>query len=329
LHMSDGEQKRQTIFDAYASHLQLLAKEKLAPEKYIEGGVYICPICLREFTSVVGGEDVLTLEDAPPKSLGGAANILTCKSCNNKAGHTIDFHLAERLREMDGQQLSPGTEMPVTVKIDNESYRGKVIVEEDGTMRMFHSKKNNHPVKLEETMRQLEGGEVINVEYIKSRVIPANLEYAVLKSAYLLAFRKLGYTLMLDSCYDVVRQQIQDPETAVYPSGFWFLPPATAAIPGVFFILDEGYEALWVAFNTDTGTTVRTFAALLPLPVRPIGEVTDRINERLKKEKSYTLLLSPFDQDQMNYLTDIPSIRRMIGWLDDRAVKARKELPLF
>ncbi|MDD4438113.1 MAG: HNH endonuclease [Tissierellia bacterium] len=45
------------------------------------------------------------MEDAPPKSLGGKANTLTCKTCNSKCGHEIDFHLTERLLEIDTSVL--------------------------------------------------------------------------------------------------------------------------------------------------------------------------------------------------------------------------------
>src|SRR5882724_8834404 len=107
--MSEGEIKREGIFKFYSDHLQLLAKENLADKIYLEKRVYICPVCLSEFSSVNMDDNPLTLEDAPPKSLGGTANVLTCKRCNNTAGHKIDFHLTEKLRELDSQKFLLGT----------------------------------------------------------------------------------------------------------------------------------------------------------------------------------------------------------------------------
>src|SRR5581483_11566139 len=67
------------------------------------GGRYLCPLCLKWFASV---EDV-SLEHAPPESVGGREVALTCKPCNNTAGHTIDAELrkVETLREFGQRRM--------------------------------------------------------------------------------------------------------------------------------------------------------------------------------------------------------------------------------
>ncbi len=50
-------------------------------------GAFACPICLRLITDF----DEVTIEHSPPKSLGGRAVALTCRDCNNTAGHTMDW----------------------------------------------------------------------------------------------------------------------------------------------------------------------------------------------------------------------------------------------
>jgi hypothetical protein len=52
------------------------------------GRGYACPICLR----ISPSDATLTVEDVPPKSVGGRPLILTCKSCNDAAGATLDWH---------------------------------------------------------------------------------------------------------------------------------------------------------------------------------------------------------------------------------------------
>ncbi len=94
-----GEDKRQRIFVKYKNNLNLLVNNAFIKN---EIDVYICPMCLKVHQTI-NEKDPLTLEDAPPKSLGGTANTLTCKSCNNTAGHKIDFHLTERLNEIDSK----------------------------------------------------------------------------------------------------------------------------------------------------------------------------------------------------------------------------------
>lgn len=135
--MSKGVDRRQVIFNKFRDNLNLLIDNGFVTA---DKDVYLCPICLRPHIDL-NSDDPLTLEDAPPKSLGGSANTLTCKTCNNTAGHEIDFHLTERLREIDSGKFIPGTETPIKVNIDGETFQGKITVAEDGTMTMFHSKK--------------------------------------------------------------------------------------------------------------------------------------------------------------------------------------------
>lgn len=312
--MSKGQDKRQAIFEAYKDNLNLLIDNGFVTG---DKDFYLCPICLQHHADI-NSDDPLTLEDAPPKSLGGSANTLTCKSCNNTAGHKIDFHLTERLREIDSGKFIPGTETLVKVNIDGETFQGKITVAEDGTMTMFHSKKNNHPDKLDKTMEQVKGGNIINMDFLKSRVIPENLEYALLKTGYLMMFERFGYSLLLDNCFDIVRQQLKNPEERVYPEGFWFSPPYPKSMTGVYFICDKGLECFVAMFNLDTGNTERMFGTLLPLPIIDIATVIKNLNLKFEKEKEIKLTLYPLEQDEMKYLHDVPNLKAMYEWIDDR-----------
>jgi len=313
--MSKGEDRRQVIFDKYKDNLNLLIEKNFMIG---DKDVYLCPICLRPHKDL-NSEDPLTLEDAPPKSLGGSANTLTCKSCNNTAGYKIDFHLTERLREIDSGKFIPGTETSVKVNIDGETFQGKITVGEDGTMTMFYSKKNNHPEKLEKTVTQLKHHKIIDMQFMKSRVIPENLEYALLKTGYLMMFERFGYSLLLDNCFDVVRQQLIKPEERVYPEGFWFSPPYPKSMTGVYFICDRGLECLVAIFNLDTGNTERMFGTLLPLPIIPISEVITNLNKKYRDEGSeITLALYPLEQEDLKYLQDVPNLKAMYDWIEGR-----------
>ena len=66
---------------------------------------YICPLCRRPFASAGLVDGTLTFEDAPPKSYGGKPVALTCKSCNNSSGSSVDASLAR----YDSQFVSPCT----------------------------------------------------------------------------------------------------------------------------------------------------------------------------------------------------------------------------
>lgn len=316
--MTDGEKKRQSIFDKYAKNLSLAASMKIADPKFEKEAAYICPLCLNVFSSPADQDNPLTLEDAPPKSLGGKAHTLTCKTCNNTAGRKIDFHLAERLAELDNQKFLPGTEFPSSIKIDGQTFRAIISVAEDGTMSVLHSPKNNHPEKLDEVMKKLGAGSKVDMNFIKSRVIPESFEYALLKTGYMLAFKRFGYSLMLDSCYDVIRKQIADPETPIYPSGFWAYPPIGKIKPGVYFVLDKGLECLISAFNLATDLSEHTFITILPVPGIPVEETILNLSKRLETEKEIGLTLFPLEQNDEDYLEKPDQIKVMWDWLDKK-----------
>lgn len=314
--MSKNDEKRQRIFDKYVTNRNLLIDNGLLEG---ERDIYLCPICL-EPHETVDGEDPLSLEDAPPKSLGGKANTLTCKTCNNEAGHKIDFHLTERLRELDSAAFLPNTETKVKIKFDYEVTNATINVDGEGNISMFHSKKNNHPVKLDEQMVGLKGGKVVDLEFLKTRVIPEKLEYALLKTAYMLAFEKFGNSLIYESCFDIVREQLNNSDKRIYPEQFWFNPPYPKEMEGVYFVCDKDLESILVIFNLDTGNSLRKFGVFLPCPINDIQTVLERINQRFTGEKNLTLELFPWEQND-RYLDDIEHIKSMQNWIDKRKVE--------
>jgi hypothetical protein len=139
--MSKGIGKRKKIFDKFVNQLKILNENNLlANFEGHEEGVYICPICLNKFSKkdLSGNStNMLTLEDAPPKALGGKANTLTCKKCNNKCGYEIDFHLIERLIELDNRSFLPNTGSKVTLTHNGLKVHGEVCVDSIGDINSF------------------------------------------------------------------------------------------------------------------------------------------------------------------------------------------------
>jgi len=75
--------------------------------KYRNGdsSIYYCPICQLGYceASAITGE--LTLEDVPPKSIGGKPILLTCRKCNSSAGHIIDAAIANKNKLVDFEKI--------------------------------------------------------------------------------------------------------------------------------------------------------------------------------------------------------------------------------
>ncbi len=118
--MSDKKARKLKLFNQGSAAL-----ENLNPEWQ---GLYACPICERAFTVDALESGDLTLEHAPPKSVGGRDITLTCQQCNSGAGHTVDAQVRRREDLKDFATTStddalraklslPGMDEPVNVTV--------------------------------------------------------------------------------------------------------------------------------------------------------------------------------------------------------------------
>lgn len=81
------------------------------------GTFYVCPLCIHVCS---GGEIAareLTLDDVPPKSVGGRPLVLTCRRCNSRAGHGLDVHMRRAENIVEGLSGTLGRPQRVRVGI--------------------------------------------------------------------------------------------------------------------------------------------------------------------------------------------------------------------
>ncbi|WP_444462944.1 hypothetical protein [Rhodobacter capsulatus] len=93
----------------------------------IDGKFYRCPICQRDFDEQAIRKDAptdycLTLEHAPPESIGGKVVALTYKNCNNNLGSRLDSQIAAR--EQFFRFIDPNRPNP-------KPFAGKISLNED------------------------------------------------------------------------------------------------------------------------------------------------------------------------------------------------------
>jgi hypothetical protein len=88
--------KKEKIFKLFSQNLEWVKEHPSIRFKPDFSNGYICPLCFETFFEKdldATLENYLTLEDIPPKSLGGKPLALTCKKCNSRSGHELDVHL--------------------------------------------------------------------------------------------------------------------------------------------------------------------------------------------------------------------------------------------
>ena len=86
----------------------------------------------------------------------------------------------------------------------------------------------------------------------------------------------------------------------------------------IYFVCDKGLESLFVLFNLDTGISLRKFGVFLPCPVNDISVVIERLSKKFETEKTFTLDMYPWEQDDNKYLENIDNIKGILGWIEAR-----------
>jgi len=314
-----SSEKRQKIFQAYSDNLTMLIEHGLIPDvRKKEKKPYMCPICLNEFSEEdldVNQNQYLTLEDAPPKSLGGKSNVLTCKKCNNTCGSEIDSHLANRIKELDQTKFFRNSEARTKVEKDGLVVNGILKVDADGTMQMFHSKENNNPEVLDEFIKRITANTKITMFFTPLKVNDSRLQIALLKTAYLLMFEKYGYALLFDKEYDRLRQQLLNPDQEIYTLDFWFLGPfpedLTKIVP---FVKENNLGSIMPFFLLKTNKSRYIFSAILPINSRPVEEIIAGFRARFDETSALSLEMHRFNED-MDFLNNPEHAKQLINFV--------------
>ena len=180
-----------------------MSSERKQRLRLFESGNTKCPICLADFTEagVASGEGA-TLEHVPPKGLAkelglrSLAMCLTCKPCNEAAGHGIDRAAAVAARPPKG-------------RIDIEGLPHTVWVDAKGNLSVRSRLSEPPPGERPEFMRP--GGKLV-IQFSAPSPRYANLSY--LRAAYLSVFSllgKAGYLFAENPALLSVRDQILRP----------------------------------------------------------------------------------------------------------------------
>lgn len=185
---------------------------------------FICPICLKIFdlNECLNSGDKISLEDIPPKSLGGHPLTITCKNCNNSCGRNLDIYLFNEIKKgciipLSGKEMQKGTisngSTTLQGQISFDVYNKIISVKID--------EKNNNPSNIDTLNSDLKKAfesripANFQMNFTELKRCPEVLSTALLKNAYLLAFHTFGYRYILQSNLDIVRIQILFPQQKI------------------------------------------------------------------------------------------------------------------
>lgn len=291
--VTQGAKKRKAIFEVYSKNFELTKKFLTDTSKIPKvDKLYVCPICLRAYDE--GGlvqtySDSLTLEDIPPKKLGGKPLILTCKVCNNASGGKLDLKLSKQ-RNVNSflvgdenssvnAQITLGenfkTAATLTVNHQNNLFRFQINSDQTSRVSEYITKASKE--------NALEGHNINFSFQEPSRRISM---IAQLRIAYLFAFFKFGYGFALNNSYQAIRDQIQYPEKEIL-SSFGVLDPVGVEHEGVLLVTEPKWlKSFLIVYRLRLQNKVERRGVLIPGP----GDDAAKFYKGIKDLKSTTHL---------------------------------------
>lgn len=187
--------KREQLFDLYSENFRVVTQ---ALKLNFPHPIYACPLCRRYFdknTLDQTSNNPLTLEHIPPENSGGRDFVLTCKECNNNHGTHFDSHLKKMVETDKLFGFVENSELKTTLTLDGESKIGSMIkFISKNKMEMYMDEKRTAP-KFHKNIINLFSKKKKSVE-LEFKIPMPNLQKAgisLLRSAYLLMFKEIGY----------------------------------------------------------------------------------------------------------------------------------------
>ena len=216
---------RRKLFHLYSHNLRLIHEKLKLSVGFLNGdkiaeiqsSIYVCPLCCNGFHIDALEQtfpNPLTLEDLPPKSVGGKPQILTCKSCNNTGCYRLDKAIKESLTLEQFSKRNPFAELSVKLSFNN-SNRVKATTHfiNDKTLTVkFQTKNNPYAGRKFEEMRIAWDHSKFDLGFQNY-----NPTVGLIRIGYLLAFKCLGNAILLDGNSVKIREQLQNPETLMLP----------------------------------------------------------------------------------------------------------------
>lgn len=322
--MSKKLNRRKQLFEKFSNQLHLLKENGFINIELKFDKTYICPICLDQFEEkdiISGSTNFLTEEDAPPAKLGGKRIVLTCKDCNSTAGHQIDNHLVNRIRENDENSFYKGTKQYRNIEFESQNITAEITSNGDGTLSVFHKSKNNNPSLLDKFVYGIKNktvGPLLNLEPKDYQVNSERVNLALLKTSYIITFSKFGYIFLLDDFFNSIRSQIRD-MNAGYESHIFLSKQLETNNSGSYYVMNSGAKSIFNVFTLSTEYSHTVISSFIPMPYltpeqifKNLTKTGYSVNEPGKVGVNLDVKNYNPDADLFN---DIAEIKKIINWI--------------
>ena len=319
--------------------------------KFFDRGNTRCPICLTTFTRGVVEEGLsVTLEHAPPKTLGGAVMCLTCADCNRSAGKNLDQAVAMRNFATAARKMGRGTKVELDIfGTKHTTYLSSDGITENDLDSRLASKPNVQRF-LDDLgagklvlLAELERGPVWDVSKgitLTTKRPPASqIAVSWLRSAYLLVFSLLGqggYRYAESEAIRPIREQIMNPGDELVPCLLLDLSSLYDLLPSgskdIIILNNRHQPSFWIVKMGSMGVllphggTANHYREVVELPdqIKFMGRLRWWKPEKFGKKLSFELSLRE-DSDQVDRDLFGSELTVSMGELEQRCIVVNQQ----
>lgn len=322
--MNKKLKSRKMLFDKFSSQLHLLKENGFIDIELKYEKTYICPICIEQFQEkdiISSNSNFLTEEDVPPFKLGGKRIALTCKDCNSRAGHEIDNHLVNRIKENDENSFYKETKQFRTFDFEGENIHAEITPNGDGTLKVLHRIKKNNPTLLDKFIYGIKNktlGPILNLKPKDYNVNSDRVNRALLKASYIMTFSKFGYIFLLDDYYNDMRLQIKN--VNYIGNQYIFLSKQlNNENSGTYYVMNKDAKSIFNVFPLKTEYSETMISSFIPSPNLLSEDLYSNLinygNELGGNNGTAVNLDVTFYDTNANLFNDLTEIQKVYTWI--------------
>jgi len=182
---------------------------------------FMCPICLKIIS--LSNKNRISEAHIIPKAAGGNVKTYLCTSCNNNFGSQQDKWFGEHVRLNEKKKHMLQTNIKKGYFLFNDiKINGEWKYAQNNKLELLIYGNRNSPEMNDHILSKFQK------EIPKSLSMPIPIlgkdrliKVGYLTAAYLLCFATFGYSWILQSYLDEIRNQIQTPEEKIISEIFW------------------------------------------------------------------------------------------------------------
>ena len=176
-----------------------------------------CFVVQPAFAIILIDSKEITEEHIIPASGGGKITTFLCKKCNSSFGHKQMRWLSDwiEINESKAPFFADPKKQGAQLTANGRKLNGTLKIANDGAVEFYTDKKRSNPNDFNAHWNEPKPSEITITSEMPTLANENSLNAGFLTAAYGLWFKNFGYSFVLQSALNIVRQQLLNPDSDI------------------------------------------------------------------------------------------------------------------